>query len=128
VDEFIVSTEQAAWYIGDDQRDMLRAKVCGILRAAKLPKHNLPNCERKALREVQKEKSIMILPADKGRATVIMDPLEYQDKMTTMLSDTTTYEKLRKDPTQGNVNQNAGVPGKSRKDQERPILVSLSHS
>ena len=36
----------------------------------------------------------MILPADKGKATVIMD------RVTTMLSDDKTYEKLKKDSTQ----------------------------
>ena len=40
-----------------------------------------------------------ILPADKGRATVILDTSEYVQKVTTMLSDKKTYEVLKKDPT-----------------------------
>ena len=41
----------------------------------------------------------MILPADKGKATVIMDTQEYKDKVNRMLSDKKTYEPLKKDPT-----------------------------
>ena len=41
----------------------------------------------------------MILPAVKGRATVILDKFEYGEKVWQMLSDEKTYEKLKKDPT-----------------------------
>ena len=40
----------------------------------------------------------MILPEDKGKATVVMDTDEYEQKVTTMLSDEETHEKLKKDP------------------------------
>ena len=41
----------------------------------------------------------MILPADKGRATVVMDKTEYAENVNTMLNDAHTYEKLQADPT-----------------------------
>ena len=47
----------------------------------------------------------MILPAGIGRATVILDKVEYDEKVRQMLSDEKTYEKLKrakrtqKDPT-----------------------------
>ncbi|XP_072048297.1 uncharacterized protein [Amphiura filiformis] len=41
----------------------------------------------------------MVLGADKGRATVVMDKTEYQQKMCALLSDSKTYEKLDRDPT-----------------------------
>ena len=40
----------------------------------------------------------MILPADKGKAEVVVD--ENEQKVTTVLSDDKTYEKLKKDPMQ----------------------------
>ena len=46
----------------------------------------------------EKEKSKMILPADKGKATVIMDTHEYEQTVTTMLSEHKNYEKLNKVP------------------------------
>ena len=41
----------------------------------------------------------MVLPADKGKLTVVMNRSEYDDKMVRMLSDTSTYRQLDKDPT-----------------------------
>ena len=51
--------------------------------------------------ELGTEKSTKIMPADKGKATVIiyMDTDKYEQKVTTTLSDDKTYEKLNKDPT-----------------------------
>ena len=40
----------------------------------------------------------MILPLGKGRATVITDHEKYEDKLLTILADTATYEKLKRDP------------------------------
>jgi len=37
----------------------------------------------------------MILPAGIGRATVILDKVEYDEKVRQMLSDEKTYEKLK---------------------------------
>ena len=48
--------------------------------------------EKVALKEIQENKDIMILPADKRRVTVILDKAEYEQKMETMLSDRHTYE------------------------------------
>ena len=42
---------------------------------------------------------ITILPADKGRSTVILNTTDYESKMSTLLSDINTYEALQKDPT-----------------------------
>ena len=50
--------------------------------------------------EKEKErKCVMILPADKGKAAVVMD--ENEQKVTTVLSDGKTYEKLKKKPKCG---------------------------
>ena len=41
----------------------------------------------------------MILPADKGRATVVMDKTEYEENVNTMLNDVHTYEKRQANST-----------------------------
>jgi len=51
------------------------------------------------LRTLAKEKSVTILPADKGKARVIMDTAEYEEKVKEVLSDEKVYEVLKKDPT-----------------------------
>ena len=50
--------------------------------------------------ELRKYRDIMILPADKGKATVVLNVTDYENKVTTMLSDSRTYEKLKKKNTQ----------------------------
>jgi hypothetical protein len=54
---------------------------------------------RKALKELRSLEDEVILPADKGNATVVMKKSDYDGKMRGMLEDTTTYKKLKKDPT-----------------------------
>ena len=71
--------------------------MCGILRSARLPKDNMRKDHRKALKELRSLKDEVILPADKGNATVVMRS-DYDEKMRGMLDNTTTYKKL-KDPT-----------------------------
>jgi len=41
----------------------------------------------------------MILPVDKGKATVVLHKDDYKTKVKLMLSDSRTYEVLKKDPT-----------------------------
>ena len=41
----------------------------------------------------------MVLTADKGVAMVVMDKEDYTDKALSLLSDTSTYRNINKDPT-----------------------------
>ena len=58
--------------------------------------------ERKALHTLRSDKTIKILPADKGRAMVIMKATEYDNKIAGLLENDTTYTKLERDPTKVN--------------------------
>jgi len=51
------------------------------------------------LKNLRKDSEIQILPADKGRATVIMEKGDYERKVQAMLEDGKTYAKIDKDPT-----------------------------
>ncbi|XP_072039813.1 uncharacterized protein [Amphiura filiformis] len=75
------------------------SEVVGAIKSTKVPKSNITKDERIAIKELQKEKSIQILGADKGRATVILDTTEYDEKLENLLNDTSTYEELKEDPT-----------------------------
>ncbi|XP_033114265.1 uncharacterized protein LOC117114686 [Anneissia japonica] len=59
------------------------------------------NQEVKALNTIKNDKSLTILPADKGNTTVILNSTDYERKMIDMLSDESTYKKIKKDPTAG---------------------------
>ena len=41
----------------------------------------------------------MIMNADKGRSTVVLDKENYEEKVQKMLQDEKTYEVLKTDPT-----------------------------
>ena len=99
-DEYIIATEKACRKLNNNEATVLRSEMAGLLRNVKPPKSNITKDERKAIQELKKEESILILPADKGKATVIIDASEYEDKINEMLSDERTYEKLPTDPTQ----------------------------
>ena len=99
VNEYIIACEKATWKLPANEAMQLRAEVVGAIKSAKPPKSNVSKEERNAIKQLQKEKSVKILGADKGRATVIMYTSEYEDKLAIMLSDTETYTKLDKDPT-----------------------------
>jgi hypothetical protein len=59
-------------------------------------KENLSLTERKALTELKNNASIVIKPADKGSATVIMDKSAYVAEAQRQLSNTMYYRKLSK--------------------------------
>ena len=71
------------------------------LDKAKLPPPNVTQEERESLKSLSKDKDITILPADKGRSTVVLDTASYHSKVSELLRDDKTYEPLKKDPTTG---------------------------
>jgi len=58
-----------------------------------------PSKNKKAVSDLKSNPSVMILPADKGRATVVLDKAKYEEKILRMLLDEKTYKQLEKDPT-----------------------------
>ena len=76
------------------------ASYLSLLRiVASLHGSNLTKDEQHALKRLKNNKDIVILPADKGRVTVVMDKTDYHDKMDALVNDKQTYEELKRDPT-----------------------------
>ena len=73
--------------------------MTSTLQSASLPNSNLTPDEQKALKRLKTDENIVILPADKGRVTVVMDKTDYNDKMDSLVNDKQTYEVLKRDPT-----------------------------
>ena len=68
------------------------------LQNSKPAKDNLSKDERKALKELQSDTSIVILPADKVRSTVILNHEDYLEKCMDHINNG-PYQLLNKDPT-----------------------------
>ena len=99
VEEFVVAIEKGCHKMEADKAESFRNDVLGVLSSAKCPQPNMNVQERKALFDLKKNQSILILPADKGRATVVVDKDDYEKKVSDMLGDRKTYEELKRDPT-----------------------------
>ena len=97
----VASVEAAITQSNVTEGEATKARV-GVINAlshAKLPPTNIHPQEAKAVKELAKDDDIVILPADKGRATVVMDRSDYRAKMLAMLGDRDTYQLMAKDPT-----------------------------
>ena len=100
VDEYIVATEMACQQLNDSSKAAaLRSDVTRILSKRRNTKQNISLEERKALENLSRNKDLQILPADKGRVTVLMNSCDYHAKIKELLTDHNTYVKLKSDPT-----------------------------
>ena len=68
----------------------IRSRVTSTLQSASLPNSNLTTDEQRALKRLKTDQNIVILPADKGRVTVVMDKTNYNDKMDSLVNDKQT--------------------------------------
>ena len=55
--------------------------------------------KHKMLKRLRESKDIVILRSDKGCGTVILDQEEYVEKISTIINDTSNFEKLSSGPT-----------------------------
>ena len=97
--EIIAAMKNGLCRIPEEVADSARSRIIGILSKASPPSSNLSTGERRAIKLFQDDDDILILPADKGRATVVMDRQDYEQKIL-LLEDSHTYKKLAKDPAQ----------------------------
>ena len=97
----MASVEAAIYRSGatEEQATKAHVGVVGALNHAKPPPRNTLPGEMKAVKQLASDKDIIILPADKGRPTVVMNWSDYSAKMQAMLDDRDIYQPLSKDPT-----------------------------
>ena len=89
--DFIKATEYAC----KNDAEELRAKVLSELKTEHTKiKQNITTNERRAIRDLTKDNTIKILPADKGKCIrVILDTETYKEKCKELLRDSITYKK-----------------------------------
>nr|VZI11220.1 unnamed protein product [Spirometra erinaceieuropaei] len=89
---FIASFESVLRQTGatDEAKDLLRHRVSSLLMSHRKT-HSLLRNEQKALRGLKADTEIIILPADKGRSTVILDKVDYRNKALLLLNDRESY-------------------------------------
>ena len=95
--DFIIPVENALRRLPSSTADAKLSAAFNVLKKTQLPKYNLSNEERRALSSLRKKTHLMILPADKGRSTVILNKSD-EEKASCLLSNG-PYIIIVKDPT-----------------------------
>ena len=94
--DMITVTESACRNLDKGDTSELRSKVCGIVdKYKKIKDQNVTKEEIEGIERLKKDDSIMVLPADKVRVTVVLNKTEYDEKCQQLLGDQKTYKKLK---------------------------------
>ena len=96
--EIVAEVEPALNKVPQQTADNVRIKVTNLHRRTRPPPSNTSKEERSAIRSLRRDESVIILPANKGNASVLLNRGEYDDKMTVMLECKQMYKELKKDP------------------------------
>ena len=72
VEDFVIHAEAAIKTLPPEQSEHIRQETARILRKSKPPAPNITPAQRQALKDLKNDNEILVLPADKGNATVIM--------------------------------------------------------
>nr|VZH99619.1 unnamed protein product [Spirometra erinaceieuropaei] len=88
----------------DETAHLIRQQVTSLVMAHK-PRAIITRAEQSVLRALRNDTSIVILPADKGRSTVVLDKTNYVRKANDLLEDRQAYlpcgeESIKKPVTQ----------------------------
>ena len=96
--DIIATIEKAVKDLEKEEADIACAKRSFTLQNSKPPKYDLSKDKLKTLKILQSDTSIVILPADKGRSTVILNREDYLKKCMDHINND-PYQLLKKDPT-----------------------------
>ena len=85
--EIAAAVESGLVRVPEESAEMARSKIIRALSKARPPPVNLLPQERRAIKNLQQDDHILVLPADKGRATVVIDKVQYDENMGSLLAD-----------------------------------------
>jgi len=95
VPQIVSSIESGIDQLPDTEKDLVRALVTSAINSWRPPpRKNISREEEKALEDLAKDKSVTILPANKGRAVVVMNTNDYTEKVNNLLNNDKTYQKI----------------------------------
>ena len=98
VGEYIAAIENVCNQLQQGKVEELRGEIKSILKKIQTPKYNITREERKVIDELRRDKTRMILTADKGVSMVVMDRDDYNQKAEALLKQP-GYRPIPNDPT-----------------------------
>nr|VZI01973.1 unnamed protein product [Spirometra erinaceieuropaei] len=81
----------------DKTKNLIRHQVSSLLMAHR-PRDVLSKVERDALKEFKVDNDLVIVPADKGRSTVVLDRTDYNQKAKSLLEDHQSHVPCESNP------------------------------
>ncbi|BHF62904.1 hypothetical protein SprV_0200589200 [Sparganum proliferum] len=92
VESILKQTEES-----DETKHLVRQQVTALVMAHK-PRAIIARAEQDALKKLRADTSIAVLPAEKGRSTVVLDKTEYIKKANSLLDDRQAYLRCDDEP------------------------------
>nr|VZI27423.1 unnamed protein product [Spirometra erinaceieuropaei] len=105
----------------DETKHLIRQQVSSLAMAHK-PRATITKAEQSTLKTLRADTSIVILPADKGRSTVVMDKADYIQKANALLGGQQAYLPCNDEPTRRLVTQLE----KTLADMQRSKAINLA--
>ena len=98
ITQYVAAVENACTKLEEGKVEEFRVQVKSAIQKIKHPRPNLTRGERRAISELKRDESRMILTADKGVALVVLNTEDYIKKAED-LHNQNTYRVLTADPT-----------------------------
>ena len=98
IGEYIAAVENTCQSLTQGEADEMRAEIKAAIKRSHPSGSNITREEQRALRELKKEDTRVILTADKGVCLVVLDKDEYIRKAEEILEEK-TYKVISTDPT-----------------------------
>ena len=96
--QYVAAVENACMRLEEGKVEEFRVQVKSAIQKIKPPRYNLTKGERRAIYELKRDETRMILTADKGVVLVVLNTEDYIKKAEDLLSQN-TYRVLTSDPT-----------------------------
>ena len=106
--EYIIAIENVCNQLQQDKAEQLRGEIKSVLQNIQPPRPDITREERKAIEELRKDDTKMILTADKGVSMVVLNRDDYHQKAEALLQDS-AYRTIPSDPTNKYKNKLIGL-------------------
>ena len=98
VGEYIIAIENICNQLQQGKAEELRGEIKSVLKNIHTPRPNITREERKAIDELRKDETKMILTVDRGVSMVILNRDDYSQKAEGLLQES-AYRPIPNDPT-----------------------------
>ena len=96
--EYITAIENVCNQLPQGKAEELRGEIKSVMKKVHPTRFNITKGERKAIEELRKDSTKIVVTADKGVAMVVMDRDDYHHKADALLQES-TYWPIPNDPT-----------------------------